>query len=393
MRSHPDDANLIDAGAAGARRALVIDSRAVLATYVCRSLRRIGWTADLLAHKGSPAFRARLNGERLRAPPLTEPQAFRKFVQTTVERGRYGAIFVCCEAALELIQPLVGTSPAWKAFLAPSANALRIAFSKNASVRMAEWAGVRAPRTVIPESAADLAGIAESFSFPAVVKGEKGDSSANVRFVRDRTELARAYEEIKSRESKYNGSPSIQEFIPGAQYSIGGLFLDGQPLRVCAYRKLFTYPVNGGGLTVKCVTERPEELLESAFALFARLRYSGLGQAQFIRDSRDDHFKFLEINPRVWGSIGVAECAGVDFYTPYTRLAAGMRVAPDLNYRTGVRYHRFSMGMHYLAQRPSYAPRFLKDCLDPRVRSDFRWSDPGPHIPTPRDLVRLFKRP
>jgi predicted ATP-grasp superfamily ATP-dependent carboligase len=371
---------------------LVLDSRAVLATCVCRSLKSIGWTADLLAQKGSPAFRGRLKGARLHAPPLSDARAFRDFVRTAVERGRYGAIFVCCETVLELIQPLLLNSSAWGALLTPSADALRIAFSKNASVQLAEHIGIHAPRTVIPDSTAEIAAIAESFSFPVVVKGDKGDSSSNVRFVWNRTDLANAYCEIKSRESKYNGAPSIQEFIPGEQYSIGGLFFDGKPLRVCAYRKLFTYPVNGGGLTVKCVTERPEELLEAAFALFARLRYTGLGQAQFIRDARDGHFKFMEINPRVWASIGVAECAGVDVYTPYTQLAAGMSVAPDLNYRTGVQYHRFSMGVHYVAQKPSYAPRFVKDCLDPRVRSDFRWSDPGPHIPTLRDLVRLFRR-
>jgi hypothetical protein len=74
-------------------------------------------------------------------------------------------------------------------------------------------------------------------------------------------------------------------------------------------------------------------------------------------------------------------------------LLGGRAVTPDLNYRTGVRYRRFSMGVHYMAQKPSYAFHFLKDCLDPRVRSDFRWSDPGPHLPMFRDLVRLFRRP
>jgi hypothetical protein len=374
------------------RRALVLDGRAVLATYVCRSLSNINWSADLLAQPGSPAFRTRSSGSRFYAPPLGDVGAFLNFVQTVVDRGRYGAIFVCCEEVLELIQPLVGRSPAWKALLLPSNETLRILFSKNASLRMAEEAGAYVPATLIPKSGLELPLLIKSLRFPVVVKGEKGNSTSNVRFVWRPEDLAKTYSELKNREDAYNGAPSIQEFIPGTQYSLDGLFWNGEPLRVCAYRKLFTYPVNGGGLTVKCITERPPELLDAAFAIFRRLRYSGLGQVQFIRDSRDNRFKFMEVNPRVWASIGAAECAGVDLYTPYIDLVGGRMVRPDLSYRTGVQYHRFSMGVHYMAQKPSYIFHFLKDCLNPRVRSDFRWSDPGPHVPTFRDLVRLFRR-
>jgi hypothetical protein len=33
-----------------------------------------------------------------------------------------------------------------------------------------------------------------------------------------------------------------------------------------------------------------------------------------------------------------------------------------------------------LIERLWQLPRVLKDCLDPRVRSDFDWRDPGPHL-------------
>src|SRR5207245_8603316 len=109
-------------------------------------------------------------------------------------------------------------------------------------------------------------------------------------------------------------------------------------LRVCAHRKLLTFPP-GGGWTVKGITERPPRLLEEAFKVFAAFDYTGLGHVEFIRDLRDSRFKFLELNPRVWGSIGIVEHAGVELYKPYQTLADGRPVKVDLRFQEGRVYH------------------------------------------------------
>jgi predicted ATP-grasp superfamily ATP-dependent carboligase len=223
------------------------------------------------------------------------------------------------------------------------------------------------------------------------VKGERGEASRNVRIVWRREALERLYEEVAGREQAYGGRPALQQFIRGDQYSVGGLFDKGRPLRIIAYHKLLTYPFDGG-LTAKTITDRPTELLETSLAIFEALRYTGLGQMQFIRDVRDGRFKFLEINPRVWACIGLAKYAGVDLYTPYAALAAGSSIVPNLNYQTGVEYHRFSVEMRLVFERPAQLPRFLWDCLRPRVHSDFDWRDPGPHLPTMRALKTLFRK-
>ena len=257
-------------------------------------------------------------------------------------------------------------------------------------VRLAQAAEVPVPRTHVPARETELEPAANELGFPLVIKGDRGEATRNVRIVGRPDDLLRLYQEVKNNELEYNGRPALQEFIPGAQYSVGGLFHNGRPLRVCAYRKIFTYPLNGG-LTAKTVTERPATLLEAAFALFGELHYTGLGQMQFIRDSRDGQFKFLEINPRVWACIGLAQHAGVDLYTPYADLANGKLVQPDLEYQVGVNYHRFSVEMRLLLERPWQLPRFLKDCFDPRIHSDFYWRDPGPHMPSTYALRRLLR--
>jgi carbamoylphosphate synthase large subunit len=359
-------------------RALIVDIRAVLGTEICRSLTKQGWHCDVFAEPGSPTFRSRSCARRFLSPPIKSSEALLKALDEVIESGGYDAIFLCNETILELLVD-TGNSARWPALLLSRPSSLKCALSKNAMIQLAADLDVPVPETVIPDHQSEAPLLAKRIGLPLVIKGEKGEAGYNVRIAWRAEEIPALYAEVANTERVYNGRPALQEFIPGPQYSIGGLFRDGVPLRVCAYRKIFTYPLYGG-LTAKTITERPAKLLETAFAIFGALRYTGLGQMQFIRDSRNGQFKFLELNPRVWACIGLAQHAGVDLYTPYAKLVSSKSVSPNLEYQLGVRYRRFSVKVRLLIERPWQLPRVLKDCLDPRVRSDFDWRDPGPHL-------------
>jgi predicted ATP-grasp superfamily ATP-dependent carboligase len=360
------------------RRALIVDTRAVLGFEVCRSLRKMGWEVDVFAQPGSPVFRSRACHRPLVCPHLTSE--FVGDLTSVVESGNYEAIYLCSEEILELLIDSESSSR-WAALPLSEPWALKSALSKNAMVRLVHSAGVAVPHTIIPAHADAVVDAANQVGLPVVIKGDTGEASRNVRLVRRPDDLQKAYNDVLATKRAQVGMPAVQEFIPGPQYSVGGLFQKGEPLRVFAYRKLVTYPVNGG-LTAKAVTERVPELLDAAFAVFAALQYTGLGQVQFIRDERDGRFKFLEINPRVWACIGLCSYAGVDLHNAYINLACGFPVKPNLQYETDVFYHRFSVEMRVIMERPRQLPRFLWDCLDRRVHSDFSWYDPGPHLPS-----------
>jgi predicted ATP-grasp superfamily ATP-dependent carboligase len=236
------------------------------------------------------------------------------------------------------------------------------------------------PLTIVPETADDVAAAARELGFPLVVKGEKGGASYNVRLIDDPAELLPVYREIRSRERGYDGRPALQEYISGPTYLSGGVFKDGRTLRMCAHRMTLMNPPRGGA-TVKAVTERSPELIDITLRAFEAFEWTGLAEIDMIRDDRDGRFKFLEINPRVWASIGIARRAGVDLFGPYRALAAGLDVEPDLRYRAGVQFHRLSGELHLLTKRPARLVGFLRDCFDPQVFSDFEWRDLGPHAP------------
>jgi biotin carboxylase len=364
------------------RRALIIDRRAVMGTEICRSLARKGVAVDVIAAASSPAFRSRFCASRFPASLAENSDAFLTTVCSVVRNNRYDAIFVCNEEVLENIMAFPDYAR-WPGLVLPARSSLEVALSKVAMMQVAQQAGVAIPRTVLAESIGALPAIAAELGFPLIIKGDKGESGNHVRFAENLDKLIGAYRDISALE---RGATKLiaQEYLAGAAYSVGGLFHRGHPLRVYAHRKLVAIPPLGAeltaGMTVRGVTERCPGLLDEAFKIFRALEYSGLGHLELVRDQRSNTFKFLEINPRPWGTIGAAEYAGVDLFTPYLQLAAGADPEADLRFREGVRFHRLAREGKMIRRHPGRILGFIRDCLDPRVRSDFEWLDPGPHL-------------
>jgi biotin carboxylase len=344
---------------------------------ICRALTRRGWLVDILGEAGSPAFHSRFCARRICSPPCESGEPFLCVVDAARRQTPYDAIFVCNEEVLEALMSLPDFLR-WPGLLVPERSSLQTALSKFAMMRVAHNAGVAIPRSIFASSETELTAAADGLGFPLIIKGDRGESGNHVRLVEHRATLRSAYREIAALECLSSKRPLVQEYITGEAYSVGGLFYRGRALRLCAHRKLVGVPPLRG-LTVSGVTERPAGLLEEACKIFAALQYSGLGHVELIRD-RNKCFCFLEINPRVWGTVGVAEYAGVDLFTPYLQLVRGIIPEPDLQFREGVRFHRIGREGRMIRLRPSRIAGFLRDCFNPRVRSDFSWTDPAPHI-------------
>jgi hypothetical protein len=363
-------------------RVLVVDKRAVIGVDICRAVAAQGCIAEVFASSGSSAFRSRFCATALIAPEFEDRRRFMQGLDAVVHGGEpYDAIHVCNEEVLASLIPMLGASR-WQALLIPPRTCLETALSKNAMIGLAAETGVATPETVIPQTEDEIETASRELGFPIVIKGDTGESGEAVRVVSDLRALRRIYEGVLARESRAGSRPALQQFVGGPAYSIGGLYHRGQPVRVVCHEKLVRYPHPYGGKTVRGITAYVPELLREVFKVFEALEYTGLGHIEFIRDERDGAFKFLEVNPRPWGTIGVAEDAGVDLFTPYRKIVAGDRVVPDLRFRSGVLFHRFRREANLIRAKPARLFGLLHDVLDPRVRSDFRWGDPFPHFPS-----------
>jgi predicted ATP-grasp superfamily ATP-dependent carboligase len=146
------------------------------------------------------------------------------------------------------------------------------------------------------------------------------------------------------------------------------------------HRRVREYPVTGGPSTT-AESVRDPELEALGLRLLETLNWHGAAMVEFKKDSRDGEFTLLEVNPKFWGSLGLAIACGVDFPYLAARMAADGDVDAVSDYRLGVRF-RWPLPddvLHLLA-KPRAVGSFLRDSIDRNVRSDISLRDPKPNL-------------
>jgi predicted ATP-grasp superfamily ATP-dependent carboligase len=130
--------------------------------------------------------------------------------------------------------------------------------------------------------------------------------------------------------------------------------------------------------TIEC----PElEKLGSQF--LSAIDYYGLCEVEFVKDKRDGVFRFLEVNPRIWGWHTLAVRAGVNLPHLVYRDIQGLE-SRNGKYRNGVKWIRL------LTDTPTVIGQILKRRMRVRdyiesLRGEkefavFSWKDPVPFL-------------
>lgn len=169
--------------------------------------------------------------------------------------------------------------------------------------------------------------------YPVVVKphcGEKFGLKAAQRYAvaRDGAEYAAQL----ARMQRYDPAPIVQEKVSGAGAG-ASLLLDGEGrlLAAICHRRVREYPITGGPSTC-CESFYDPDMIDRAHRLLRSFGFTGMAMVEFKGDC------VLEVNPRIWGSFPMTDCAGSPFAVKYVRAAAGEKVEyQPCDYRTGVR--------------------------------------------------------
>jgi len=112
-------------------------------------------------------------------------------------------------------------------------------------------------------------------------------------------------------ESRY---PQIEEYVQGEGYGCSVLYNSGKYITHFTHRRLRDKIETGGTSTFReAAVHRGIEAATQA--IFDSLGWNGLAMCEFKVCSETGRFWFIEVNPRMWGSISLAIEAGVQF--PY----------------------------------------------------------------------------
>jgi len=296
--------------------ALVVDVSWVNGLAAIRSLGRAGVPVVALDHRRSAlGFRSRYALDVLCPDPGVEEERFVGLL-TEIADGLVGPtpIFPTHDEQVNAIARNRAALGGFLRYPFPEWEVLERIQSKRFQLERAEAAGVAAPLTRHPASAAEALAAGRELGFPLLVKpsaptGFKRAFRRQAFRCETAGELERAYADAEP------FAPMVQELVPGGDdclYTLGSyLRPGGEALGIFTGRKLRqTPPVVGTCRVGEAVWV--DEVAEQGLRLLRAVGFHGISQVEFKRDPRDGVFKLMEINPRLWQWHGLASACGVD---------------------------------------------------------------------------------
>lgn len=195
--------------------------------------------------------------------------------------------------------------------MVPDWDVIQICYDKGNSYNLARNLGLPVPQNYSPS---------DVINYPVFVKSTlsyRGDEKMPRGYV------AQTFSDFKEKYTKLativgEENIMIQEIIGGGathNYSFSSLFIDGRFYGTFCSRKIKQYPLDFG---TGCVVEPVHDpnikrvLKEYSHRILENIRYSGISEIEFMYDSKEGLFKFIEINPRVWMQHRLAQAVGVN---------------------------------------------------------------------------------
>ncbi len=224
--------------------------------------------------------------------------------------------------------------------LPPHETVMR-AFDKTETTRLASSLGVAVPKTFYVTSCVEAREIADSISYPAVIKArssEQVSASGKVLatgaplYARNAGELLAAIEQMCRRSS----AALVQEYVEGEGAGYFALMREGELRLEFAHRRIRDVRPTGSGSAVRASARPDPRMREAALRILQALRWHGAAMVEF-RVKQDGTPVFMEVNGRFWNSLPLSVYAGADFPARLAEMAERGDVAAATDYRLGVR--------------------------------------------------------
>lgn len=347
---------------------------------VVRSLGRKGIEVGVLAESlFAPVVHSRYCTRRYLGPPPASG-SFIGAVIDLLRREHYDAVIpIGYEATLSFAEHREQLA-ALARIETMDAEKIRMVANKRKAFELAVAAGVPVPRTIYPASLPEAIGRCTELQYPVVIKALCETRGHTVRYAKRPAEVPSIYRWFCERWGFSDGNlPMLQEFIPGDGCGFFALYQHGSCKRIFMHRRVRENPPAGGVSTCAESFFDPR-LKEYGIRLLDSLKWHGVAMVEFRRDGRDNEFKLMEINPRFWGSLDLAIAAGVDFPYDLCQIIQGKTLEYSDRYDRHARFHWPSLDLQHVSRRPGSLGAFLRDGLDPRVKSNVWASDPVPNL-------------
>jgi protein-tyrosine-phosphatase len=189
----------------------------------------------------------------------------------------------------------------------------RITSSKQESCALASQLGVPVAPSILVQSEVDLDAAIQAMTAPYVIKPV---SSFTLEDLQTRNEVRKVFSSERARaiarEFLKNSPLQIQENFIGRGTGVEFLAAKGEILAIFQHLRVHE-PLHGGGSSYRTGIEIHPQMRAATEAIVRELRYDGVGMIEYKWNPQTDHFIFIEVNARFWGSLPLAVASGADF--------------------------------------------------------------------------------
>ena len=136
----------------------------------------------------------------------------------------------------------------------------------------------------------------------------------------------------------------VQEMIEGGPqnlYSFATLFDGEKIIAGISANRLRQHPMDFGHATTYAVSVVIEELESLSTKILRAMGYKGIAEVEFMKDQRDNKFKFIEINGRPWGWHTLVKASGLNLPYMLFQFMNGEKIEPA-NPKENVKWLRLS---------------------------------------------------
>lgn len=366
----------------------------VLATV--RALHAAGYAPWVAVHRpGTYAARSRAAAGVVTVPhPADDGRGFVDALAAASARVRAEAILPGTEVAMvALSEHAHRLDPSVRLGIGPR-RVMADATDKGLLGGFAREAGLAVPPSM--EVASDDVPPELPFPYPVVVKPRQSElrgadglvRHVGARIVRSAEALPAALAAIPG------GCGLVQPFLTGPLGSIAGVAWDGRLVAAIQARGERLWPIDCGSISSGVTVPLDPALARAVEGLLRRIGWQGIFQVDVFE--RDGTYTIIDLNPRVYTSLGHATHAGLNLPGIWVDLLRGVAPSVPTGYRVGARYRHDEGDLRALAHMLRHGPRAaaLRGLVPRRdtTLAIFSARDPGPSLTSLSRVARYLRR-
>ncbi|OGL42279.1 MAG: hypothetical protein A2043_08785 [Candidatus Schekmanbacteria bacterium GWA2_38_9] len=261
-----------------------------------------------------------------------------------------------------------------KTFLAQDKH-IKTAMNKFETQKLAQSLGIKTPKTIFLNNDQWQSNLLQNagINFPVAIKaccsadiiGDRVIGGSNTIYSNSEEELLSKLKVFQTRLHKL----LVQEFIAGTIIGISGIFKNGNPIALFAYKRIRqTRPIGGPSALAESIALN-DTLKTQALPLMRALEWSGPAMLEF-KTGKDGEIYLLEINGRFWGSLPLSIFSGVDMPFLYFKSVNDMPVdSSETFYKVGLKGRFFWGDLLNLFLRLRGIPKWWPDISLSRIEA------------------------